>query len=148
VWLLSSPRSDTFLEEQQRTTIDLTSDHGSINAQVETIPGAAPFLLTACAPHGSVRISLPRSFHGLLSLSTQHGSVYLADTVSQNATQLSQLDTARRYFVGDFSSLGDGEWTGDELRIEGKHDSIRIKYIDDTVDDQSAGGFFTRLFRR
>ncbi|KAF9240453.1 hypothetical protein BU15DRAFT_74044 [Melanogaster broomeanus] len=139
VWLLGSPRSDTVLEEQERTTIDLSSDHGSINAQVKTIHEAAPFLLTACAPHGSVRISLPRSFQGFLSLSTQHGSIYLADAISQNATQLSQLDTARRYFVGDFSLLGDSEWTGDELRIEAKHDSIRIKYVDDAVDEQSHG---------
>ncbi|KAF9220799.1 hypothetical protein BS17DRAFT_713527, partial [Gyrodon lividus] len=148
VWLLSSSRSECFsVEEQKRTTVDLSSDHGSIRVQMHNIQGAAPFLVTARAPHGTVGISLPRSFHGFLSLSTQHGNVWLADTLSQNSTQLSQVDYTRRYFVGDFSSLGDAEWTGDELRIEAKHGQIRIQYVDDAVaDDQLKGGFLGWLF--
>ncbi|KIJ63805.1 hypothetical protein HYDPIDRAFT_188250 [Hydnomerulius pinastri MD-312] len=148
VWLLRSRGGNAFPEEKRkRTTIDLSSSNGSVSAQVQTIHGVAPFLMTIIAPHGTVKVSLPRSFQGLLTLSTVHGSVSLADNLSQNSTPLSQVDTARRYFVGDFSALDNSEWAGDELRIEGKHGSIRIKYTDDLADDCSNQGFFSRLFR-
>ncbi|KIK92817.1 hypothetical protein PAXRUDRAFT_829614 [Paxillus rubicundulus Ve08.2h10] len=152
IWILNSPGSDDLpAAERKRTTIDLASDHGSIRVQLEVIPGAAPLLMTARAPHGTIDVSLPRSFQGFLLLSTQHGAVTLADDLIQMSTQLSQLDTAKRYFVGDFAALGDGEWTGSELKLEGKHGNIRIKYLEGPGGDrseQSKGGFFSRLLKR
>jgi len=152
IWILNSSGGDDLLVgERKRTTIDLASDHGSIRVQLEIFPGAAPLLVTARAPHGTIEISLPRSFHGFLSLATQHGAVTLADDLAKISTQLSQLDTAKRYFVGDFAALGDGEWTGNELKLEGKHGNIRIKYLEGPAEDrseQSKGGFFSRLLSK
>ena len=101
--------------------------------------------MTGRAPHGGVRLALPRSFQGLLSLSTRHGSITLSDPILQNATQLSQVDTTRRYFIGDFQVLGD-TWEGDQVEIEAPHGSIRIRYVDEEAEAQGKKGLFSRLF--
>jgi len=127
----SSSESATSKQKLLRTTIALTSDHGSIRARLRTLEGAAPFFLTARSKHGMVRLALPRSFHGLMSLSACHGSITLSDTLTQNATQLSQLGNTRRYFVGDFQALSEDVWEGDQVEIEAPDGWIQVKYADE-----------------
>jgi len=106
---------------------------------------ATPFALTATAPHGSVKLDLPRTFTGLLVLGTRHGSVKLSEALLQHATQLSQLGDARRYFVGDFGLLGDQQWEGDQVEVEAVHGSVRLRYVDEG-EEQGQKGLFSRLF--
>ncbi|KAG8216598.1 hypothetical protein J3R82DRAFT_6784 [Butyriboletus roseoflavus] len=148
IWLLGSPRDSVIdTHKFRRTTIALTSNHGSIRAQVQTMDGAAPFSLTATATHGSIRLALPRSFQGLLSLSTRHGSIAVSDLLVQNATQLSQVGTTRRYFIGDFQLLGENEWQGDQAEIDAVHGYIRVKYIDELGEGRRRKkGLLSRLF--
>ncbi|KAG2097001.1 uncharacterized protein F5147DRAFT_715678 [Suillus discolor] len=124
IWLLGARKSP------KRTILDLGSENGSVTARVSIIlfTGAEPFLLTISAKNGAVNVTLPRSFNGLLLLTTRHGSVSLAGTLSENCTHLSQVDLTRRYFVGDLSMVGDSDWPGDEVRVDAKHGKIRIKY--------------------
>jgi len=144
IWLLGSSSPGG---KSRRTTLALTSSHGSIRAQVHTLDGAAPFSLTGRSSHGTIRLAIPRSFQGLLSLSTRHGSVSVSDAIVQNATQLSQLDTARRYFVGDFALLGAQEaWEGDQVELEAPHGTVRVKYDDEEAEGQGKKGLFSRLF--
>ncbi|KAG0702192.1 hypothetical protein DFH29DRAFT_805295 [Suillus ampliporus] len=151
VWLLSARDTQSFDSKRptKRTILDVGSEHCSVTVRVQTIHGAAPFLLTISARHGSVNVTLPRSFNGLLLLSTRHGSISLTDTLSENCTHLSQVDLTRRYFVGDFSTVDDSHWTGDELRVEAEQGSIRVKYIEEntSADHTSKGGLLNRLFR-
>ncbi|KAH0834982.1 hypothetical protein J3R83DRAFT_10697 [Lanmaoa asiatica] len=147
IWLLGSPRDSVIgAHKPRRTTIALTAEHGSIRTQVQTLDGAAPFSLTASSSHGAIRLAIPRSFQGLLSLSTRHGSISPSDSLVQNATQLSQVGTIRRYFVGDFQSLGEDEWQGDQVEIDAPHGSIRVKYVDEVAEGQGKKGLFSRLF--
>ncbi|KAG1729510.1 uncharacterized protein EDB91DRAFT_811235 [Suillus paluster] len=150
VWLLRARDGQPYDPKRpaKRTILDVSSEHGAVIVRVQTIHGAAPFLLTISAKNGTANVTLPRSFHGLLLLSTRHGSVSLADTLSENCTHLSQVDLTRRYFVGDLSMVNDSDWTGDELRVEAEHGRIRVKYIeeDTKADHTSKGGLLTRLF--
>ncbi|KAF8427657.1 hypothetical protein L210DRAFT_3652516 [Boletus edulis BED1] len=151
IWLLGTPSSQDpesaiGADKPRRTTIALISDHGSIRAQVHTLDDAAPFLLTARANHGTIRLAVPRSFHGLLSLSTRHGSTSLSDTLVENATQLSQIDDTRRYFIGDFQALGEVAWEGDLVELDATHGSLRVKYIDEVEETHAKKGFLSRLF--
>lgn len=152
IWLLGTQGAEPIDSKKptKRTTLDIGSDNGSVTARVHTIHRAAPFLLTISANNGSVNVNLPHSFSGLLLLTTNHGSVSLTDTLSQNCTHLSQVDLTRRYFVGDLSMVDDSDWTGDELRVEAKHGNIRIKYVEEhsSADDisKSKGNFLNRLF--
>ncbi|KAF8553221.1 hypothetical protein OG21DRAFT_1414726, partial [Imleria badia] len=146
VWLLGSSPSSDSAQKPLRTTLALNSEHGSIRSQVHTLDGAAPFSLTSRTSHGSVRLALPRSFQGLLSLSTRHGSITVSDAMLENATQLSQVGTTRRYFIGDFQVIGQDAWEGDQVEIEAPHGSIRIKYVDEGVEAQDKKGLFSRLF--
>jgi len=150
IWLLgarAAQPSDS-KKSTQRTTLDVGSDNGSVTARVHTIHGAEPFLLTISSKNGGVNVTLPRSFNGFLLLTTRHGSVSLADTLSENCTHLSQVDLTRRYFVGDLSTVGDSDWPGDEVRVEAKHGKIRIKYVEEhtSTNDTSKGGLLSRLF--
>jgi len=140
IGLLGSPSAP----KPRRTTIALTSDYGSIHAQLHTFDGAAPFSLIARASHGTIRLAIPRSFQGLLSVSTHHGSISISDTIVQNATQLGQRGTTRRCFVGDFHLVGRDEWQGDQVEIEASHGSIRVKY----VDEVGIMGVLSRLFAK
>ncbi|KAI9457928.1 hypothetical protein HD554DRAFT_1758305 [Boletus coccyginus] len=144
IWLLG-PQACL---KHRRTTIALTSDHGSIHAVLHALDGAAPFALTGLAKHGTIRLAIPRSFQGLLSLSTKHGSISINDTIVENATQLSQLGTVRRYFVGDFSLLGEGEWEGDRVELEAPHGSVRVRYVDEVEGGQAKKGLLGRLLGR
>ncbi|KAG2151152.1 uncharacterized protein EDB93DRAFT_1249344 [Suillus bovinus] len=150
IWLLGAQDAQPFDSKKptKRTILDIGSENGSITARVHTTHRAAPFLLNISASNGAVNVSLPRSFNGLLLLTTKHGSVSLSDTLSENCTHLSQVDLTRRYFVGDFSTLDDSDWPGDELRVEGKHGKIRIRYVEEhtSADDTSKGGLLSRLF--
>ena len=98
----------------------------------------------ARAAHGTVRLAIPHSFQGLLSLSTNHGNISLDETLVQNATQLSQLGTTRRYFVGDFRLLGEDEWQGDQVEIEAPHGTIGVKYVD--AEAHGIKGLLSRFF--
>ncbi|KAG1722770.1 hypothetical protein EDB19DRAFT_1954569 [Suillus lakei] len=150
IWLLSARDDRPFDSKKptKRTILDVGSEHGSVTAWVQTIHGAAPFLLTISAKNGAVNVTLPRAFNGLLLLTTRHGSVSLTDTLSENCTHLSQVDLTRRYFVGDLSTVDDSDWAGDELRVEAKHGKIRVKYVEEhtSADDSSKGGLLNRLF--
>jgi len=143
IGLLGSPSAP----KPRRTTIALTSDYGSIHAQLHTFDGAAPFSLIARASHGTIRLAIPRSFQGLLSVSTHHGSISISDTIVQNATQLGQRGTTRRCFVGDFHLVGRDEWQGDQVEIEAPHGSIRVKYVDE-VEAQGIEGVLGWLFAK
>ena len=85
-------------------------------------------MLTGRALYGTVRLALPPSFHGLLSLSTSDGNVTLGDTLARNTAQLSQVDNTRQYFVGDIQALGEDAWEGDQVEIETLKGCIRVKY--------------------
>ena len=84
-----------------------------------------------------------------MSLSTRHGSIVVSDALVQNATQLSQVGTTRRYFVGDFRVLGeDDAWDGDRVELEAPHGSVRVRYVDEVVEGQGKKGLLSRLFGR
>ncbi|KAG2140684.1 hypothetical protein DEU56DRAFT_289787 [Suillus clintonianus] len=150
IWLLSARDPQPFDSKKptKRTILDVGSEHGSVTVRVQTIHGAAPFLLTISARNGAVNVTLPRSFIGLLLLTNKHGSISLADNLSENCTHLSQVDSTRRYFVGDLSMVDDSGWAGDELRVEGKNGQIRVKYFEEltSADNTSKGGLLNRLF--
>ena len=105
-----------------------------------TLVGAAPFFLAVRASHGTIRLAVPHFFRGILSLSMHHGSISLGNAPVQNATQLGQVGTTRRYFVGDFRLLGEDERQGDHVEIKAPHGSIRVKYADSEVEAQGIEG--------
>ncbi|KAH7921838.1 hypothetical protein BV22DRAFT_1038167 [Leucogyrophana mollusca] len=147
IWLLASQDKGPNTPEvtKKRTTLHLSSGHGSVHTAVRTISGAAPFIMNINAPYGTVAVALPRSFHGHLRLVTVHGSVSVSSLLSENSTTLSQVDHARRFFIGNIAAVGESEWSGDELVVESTHGRIKVKYVDEG-DTECNKGFFSRLF--
>ncbi|KAF9254039.1 hypothetical protein L218DRAFT_1082510 [Marasmius fiardii PR-910] len=118
----------------KRTTLEFQTGVGKIELKIDTTPSPnrPPFWLKATTHLGNVSLKLPRTFRGLLTITTDdfHGDVLLSPEVSMVNRWLSTEDIVsptgrsgqlRRGFVGDMSMSGDGEpelWNGDEVVIE------------------------------
>ncbi|KAG2151153.1 uncharacterized protein EDB93DRAFT_296409 [Suillus bovinus] len=142
IWLIgqeeAAPRNGS------RTTLSLSSDDGSITAKINTVKIVASFLLDVYSRDGRVTVLLPRSFHGLLLLTTRQ-SAKLSDDLLQQSTILSTVGHTRRYFVGDVSHRFDGnDWDGDELKVVSRDGRIMIRYKDEA--ELPKLGFFSRIF--
>lgn len=142
IWLMG--QEETAPKNGRRTTLSLSSNDGSITAKINTTKVVAPFLLDIYARDGQVTVLLPRSFHGLLLLTTRQ-SVKLSDDLLQRSTTLSTVEHTRRYFVGDFPhQLFDNNWDGDELKAVSRDGRIVIRYRDEAELPKT--GFFSRIF--
>ncbi|KAG0702191.1 hypothetical protein DFH29DRAFT_512264 [Suillus ampliporus] len=98
IWLIGQEEATP--KNGNRTTLSLSSKDGSITAKINTVKVVAPFLLDIYARDGRVTVLLPRSFHGLLLLTTRQ-SAKLSDDLLQRSTTLSTVEKTQRYFVGD-----------------------------------------------
>jgi len=93
--------------------------------------------LQAVSTHGSVTVHIPRSFQGLLTVSTR-GGVSFSSQLSEHVTTFSELNNTRKCFVGDLSSWGEAvEWTGDEVTAETKHGRVKVQYVDEVKPGSS-----------
>jgi hypothetical protein len=156
---------------KKRTTLAMESSYGAVTAKVVStfhalIPSLLTFLqrkssacstafhLTAVSNHGSVTVYLPRSFQGLLKLSTIHGAIVLSDRLQEHTTTFNEVNSTRNCFVGDFSGWveseaeGQGEWNGDEVDLSAKHGRLKVSYVDELekAGESSKGKFFSRIF--
>lgn len=142
IWLIG--QDEASLNSGSRTTLSLSSNDGSITAKINTVKAVAPFLLDIYARDGRVTVLLPRSFHGLLFLTTRQ-SAKLSDDLLQRSTTLSTVEHTQRYFVGDISHrLFDNDWDGDELKVVSRDGRIMIRYKDEAELPRNC--FFSRVF--
>ncbi|EGO03232.1 hypothetical protein SERLA73DRAFT_174687 [Serpula lacrymans var. lacrymans S7.3] len=142
--LMTPDESDSNLNPKSRATLYLSSNHGSVSTRVYAVGRPIPFFLNVNCPNGQVTVYLPRSFCGLLLLTTKHGTVSLSNELSANSTTLSQVDMTMRYFLGDFSAMTEDEWSGDELKVDANNGRIRVRYVDEL--NVRKPGLFSRMF--
>jgi len=158
VWVLRANREDTMtplLAARERVHLHFHSHYSSVKARVHVHPSTVeprPFLnIDVEAPHGSVVITIPRSFRGQLKLQSEHGSVRLSSALAPRAATLSTLNGTHTYFVGERPSCGmwhtgesgDGEEV-DRLIGSSKNGSVKVSYDD---EDASSTGVFRSLFK-
>ncbi|EIW77344.1 hypothetical protein CONPUDRAFT_146325 [Coniophora puteana RWD-64-598 SS2] len=142
--LLLPPQGDESDDvKRNRTLLEASSEHGTVNIRVRTADAVPPFHLKVRSPHGSLTVEIPRSFHGFLRLKKEHSSIKLSDELASESTQLSVVDGVSMWFVGDFS-LFKGEWEGDEVEADTTHGRITVRYADEQAG-ASRPGFFGRL---
>ncbi|EGO03348.1 hypothetical protein SERLA73DRAFT_174804 [Serpula lacrymans var. lacrymans S7.3] len=144
IWLARPEESDLAGVPKNRATLYLKSKDGSVTARVRNVNTPVPFLLNVYAKDGSVTICLPQAFQGPMSLTTKNGSISLSNPLLEASTALAQIDSTRRYFVGDLSAIRDEEWNGDELKAESKDGSIKVKFVDEVTVRKP--GLFSRMF--
>ncbi|KAF8655588.1 hypothetical protein AX16_003009 [Volvariella volvacea WC 439] len=98
--------------------------------------------LSAKSVNGSVKISLPRSFNGLISAFRLHGTLKLSTSIESRAILLGDFSGTKQWFVGgnmpaDWDGDTSGDWHGDELHLITQNGSMKICYED---EDESSYG--------
>ena len=114
-----------------------------------------PFLNIEVGAHnGAITVTIPRSFHGQMTLHTKNGHVNLSPMLSARAASLSVLDGTHTYFVGERPSCGrwhTGEGDdGDEvdgLIASSKNGSIKVSYDDEVTSIIKGTGVLSSLFK-
>lgn len=87
-----------------------------------------------------IRLYLPRSFHGPITVKIKHGGVRISKALSKSLTILRGSDNAEHlknfiFFRGDISRWLDDKdsWKGDEVIVDQSYANFGIGY-DDEVD--------------
>jgi len=150
IWLVGDDQRDQEINldnkgvpKKKRTTLDLSSSNSRVVVKMYTYTGPgvtrSPFHLRATSRNSYVTIHLPRSFQGLLTMSSERGSFKLSDELSEHVTTFNEVNDTRRCFVGDFAASGWAEaeaegvegWTGDEVFASSQYDKVTVQYVDE-----------------
>ncbi|ESK96443.1 hypothetical protein Moror_6951 [Moniliophthora roreri MCA 2997] len=130
---------------RKKVTLETRSSNGSVTTKLHRSGSSSPpIALSSYSHNGSVHVRIPRSFRGTLYLTSCHGNAKLSEGVSGQATLLRDSEGTKRYLIGEF----DGAEDGDEVHAETKNGSVRVMYIDETVDSVLKGlvGMLSRFF--
>jgi hypothetical protein len=114
--------------------------------------------VTAQSSWGTITLHLPRTFRGLVTVSTTWGSVRFSEPLTADMTPLGEANGTQRYFVGRLDDWTDDDaWVGDEVRVETSSGNVKLQYEaepDPAPSDARAekgkgkGSFFGRLLGR
>ncbi|KAL4068435.1 hypothetical protein V8B97DRAFT_821901 [Scleroderma yunnanense] len=148
VWLVGR-KNGASKTEQKRTTLDISSNDGSITAKLHAIDTIDPFTMNVFTKDGRVTVLLPRSFHGPITMMSGDGSCTLSSDMLKTSIHVGLANRTTRYFVGDYSSSAQQvPWEGDEVKIETRDGKVRVRYIDEVVQPSTSSSWciFSRLF--
>ncbi|KAF8997726.1 hypothetical protein BDQ17DRAFT_1309590 [Cyathus striatus] len=142
--------------KRKRVTIAMKSEHGGITAQILDTPTRPPFHIQLQSSNGDIRLHIPRTFHGPITISIKHGSLRFSESLEESLISFGEMDGVCTGFIGDFSALSGKEaqsWDGDEIYVEAKHGHVRVLFDDDDNEGERDGTgklsfFWKRLFRQ
>jgi len=154
---LMGDAQDSSVEEawlKKRTSLDINSDHGSINVKLRTCPSPStfpmPFHLNLTGRNSSVNIWLPRTFQGPMTIYSGHGgSVKFSDDVWQHMGMCNEIDHTRHCFIGDLLLFNDEQdWKGDEVNVKTQHGGVKVRFVDEVEPETLHGipGLLCRVF--
>jgi len=126
-------------DQPRRTTLMMKTEHGAILAKLHVATGIRPPIhLSAINKHGSIKIYIPRSFVGLVSVTKGNGCVKFSDNLQKKLTAFGEAKQTQKYFVGNLAEWSniEGEWDGDEIGVENKHGAVKIHYTEDVTDSK------------
>ncbi|THU88682.1 hypothetical protein K435DRAFT_866055 [Dendrothele bispora CBS 962.96] len=138
IYLLSNQPVDG----RQKVTLTLSSNHGSVGCKVHRDEGLEPpVIINATSKNGSVVVHIPRSFQGLITATTRHGSrPKLSEPLTTQTTTFGNDGCISRYYVGDYDADRLENNLGDELIVESNFGSIKIFY-----DDEEESSYFNDM---
>ncbi|QRV97069.1 hypothetical protein RhiJN_25088 [Ceratobasidium sp. AG-Ba] len=123
------------------------SKEDSVKLRVGAGPNQ-PLRLYAYSREGSVRVWIPKDFQGVVSLSTEEGSLHVAEEVKSCLTILSSAKRFQRCYLGDVQGLNfgatstsDGEdpmngWAGPLIQLTSREGSIYLSFFDKDKKDK------------
>ncbi|KAF8601057.1 hypothetical protein BDV93DRAFT_546026 [Ceratobasidium sp. AG-I] len=88
---------------ERPTLVVAESQNGSVTLEVREYAGQ-PLRIFATSNNGSVRVRIPQSFEGAVTMSTQNGSMKISDPVKSRLTTFSSASNTTRGFIGDWQA--------------------------------------------
>jgi len=155
--MVSAAHGERDAKRQQRAKLVAGSANGSVTLRVRraksnVVLSATPVHISAASRNGSVRISLPESFTGPLTLTAHNGSIRLSPGLTARLSTDSHDQHTKKCFVGDMSLYEGDEWYGDELVVEAHNGSVTVDEAEGSelqsiqVGKEKGKGLFSRMF--
>ncbi|KAJ7166994.1 hypothetical protein C8R46DRAFT_996693 [Mycena filopes] len=132
-------REYAIAEHKRRVHIKATTSTGNITLRVNAAPDT-PLVLTTESTWGTVRVSLPRTLRGPLTLSS---TARLSAALRHAATPLRQENGTTYWFVGDVGAWSARDEVGDEVRVRSEFGRVWVGFVGDEPV-QARGAVLTR----
>ncbi|KAG8717206.1 hypothetical protein FRC08_007988 [Ceratobasidium sp. 394] len=150
-------------ETKDMAVIVAESHDGSVKLTSAATP--QPLRIFAISADGSVRVRIPPSFEGAISMTTEDGSVHISEGVKARLMTFSSTNKCARAYIGDWKAANFGSsptssprlspsspdsepkdpfrsWTGPLINLYAKDGSVHISY---TGEDTSST--FSKVMR-
>nr|GAT50898.1 predicted protein [Mycena chlorophos] len=142
VWVVGGTGADTEWKGRQKAQLGVKTKDGRVSLRLHSLapsPSAprTPISLFMKTKDGSLRLSIPRTFMGPLTITRKDARYRFSPALSAVTTVFSDSRGVTRCFVGNLAHSGwadaPGAWGGDEVDII-THDGRVSVQFDDEVD--------------
>ncbi|KAJ6481882.1 hypothetical protein C8R45DRAFT_932626 [Mycena sanguinolenta] len=124
----ANPVDDVDPHLKKNVHLRVSTTTGNITLRVNA-PPTAPIALHVGTMFGHVRVYLPRTTHGPLTLSSSLRAAHLSPALRRVCTPLREEGLKTNWFVGDIGAWSAKSEVGDEVRIESNFGSIWVGYV-------------------
>ncbi|KAF8908557.1 hypothetical protein CPB84DRAFT_1674153, partial [Gymnopilus junonius] len=146
------------VKHRQHISILAKSWNGNVTAKIHDLQShpnetRLPLHISCTTTNGNVNVYLPRSFEGVINMTTRNGVPRFSEAVQSLVVPISDISGVHRSFLGHFDASkweGDTEWVGDELNAGSSNGQVKVFFEDEAGAQGPSGksqGFFERLFR-
>ncbi|KAJ7135669.1 hypothetical protein C8R44DRAFT_695998 [Mycena epipterygia] len=143
-WVALNEYGSTYLNERRSSRkddvhLEAGTTTGNIDLRVHA-PHTTPISVRVSSTFGQVRVYIPRTFHGPLTISSSLLAPRLSPELRRVCTPLSEVGDKVRWFVGDV-----GAWTakgerGDEVRVGSEFGRVWVGFVGEDADAARALG--------
>jgi hypothetical protein len=90
-----------------------------------------------------MKVFLPRTFHGPISVSTKHGPISFSDALKADIVSVGSIR-----FLGSFEHYDKKTWEGDEAVVETKNGPVKLMYDDEPDDMPNPIAWIQKMLRK
>ncbi|KAJ6613168.1 hypothetical protein B0H10DRAFT_2049783 [Mycena sp. CBHHK59/15] len=116
-----------FVNTRKKVRVKARTATGNITLRVHA-PPTAPIALSVSSSFGRIRVYLPRTLHGPLSISSLRAH-RLSPELQRACTPLSEVGNTTRWFVGDIAAWSAKGERGDEVCLESEFATVWVGYV-------------------
>ncbi|KAJ7314221.1 hypothetical protein DFH08DRAFT_432889 [Mycena albidolilacea] len=133
----AQPPSRTRLLDEgcpRQSTLDASTTTGNVSLHID----AQHFSVRASSTFGQIRVFLPRTFNGPLTITSSLGAPSLSPELKRACTPISEMGNSRRWFVGDFGAWEGRSEHGDEALVGTSWGRVWVGYAGEEEEAKRA----------
>ncbi|KAJ7274821.1 hypothetical protein C8J57DRAFT_1312814 [Mycena rebaudengoi] len=122
--------------DKNKVHLKAVTSTGDITVRIDAQP-TAPISLNAESWFGRVRIYVPRTMHGPLTITSGFRAPRLSREMQRVCTPLSEVDGTKRWFVGNLATWSANGERGDEVQVNVTFGSVWIGFVGEDEFEES-----------